>query len=393
MVRRATAQAAGSQAQVLPVETSSKVPSTASVPSTAPIGITPPPIALPRHIRSGWRSQSSAANSRPVRPKPVLTSSRQSSQPCSSQSSRQCGPEACRRDDDPAGAEHRLDHHACHLGRVDGVEEQLVPDEVDGAVARTSRTRLGERTPVRAWVRRVHEPTAEAPDALADLVVLGAQAGRGRGLPVVAAVEAEDQRASRRPAHEPHGGLDGLGAVQRQVNPRQAGRSDVDQPAGELRHQRVGDGVAVLVAERQQLLGGGLDEVGTTGTERHGGRGADEVDEDVAVEVLHEPAVLAGGHERVGAVGLAGVEDGTLGLELLLGTRTGQRPVDARCLVGRDREGLSWRPSSPVIADGCRPRAPPGPGCSAARWAGPRRRPGSRRRRSRSTTRTGPAAC
>ena len=82
----ATAHAAGSQAHVLPVDTSSKVLSTASVPSTAPIGITPPPIALPRHIRSGCRSHSSAAKSRPVRPNPVLTSSRHSSQPYSWQS-------------------------------------------------------------------------------------------------------------------------------------------------------------------------------------------------------------------------------------------------------------------------------------------------------------------
>ena len=169
------------------------------MPSTAPIGITPPPIALPRHIRSGWRSQSSAANIRPVRPNPVFTSSRQSSQPYSSQSSRNAVQKPAGGTTHTAGAEHRLDHHTGHLRRVDRMEEHLVPDEVDGAVARSSWARRGERAPVRVGVRRVHEPTAEASYALADLVVLGAQAGRRRGLPVVAAVEPQDERSARSP--------------------------------------------------------------------------------------------------------------------------------------------------------------------------------------------------
>ncbi len=65
--------------------------------------------------------------------------------------------------------------------------------------------------------------------------------GRRGGLAVVAAVEAEDQRAAGGAAHEPDRRLDGLGAVEGQVDPGQAGRRHVDQPPGEPRHQRVRD--------------------------------------------------------------------------------------------------------------------------------------------------------
>ena len=46
-----------------------------AVPSTAPIGITPPPIALPRAMRSGATPQRCTANIAPERPNPVFTSS------------------------------------------------------------------------------------------------------------------------------------------------------------------------------------------------------------------------------------------------------------------------------------------------------------------------------
>ena len=54
-------------------------------------GITPPPIALPRHMMSGTTSQWSTPKSFPVRPRPVCTSSAIRSAPYSSQALRMRG--------------------------------------------------------------------------------------------------------------------------------------------------------------------------------------------------------------------------------------------------------------------------------------------------------------
>ena len=94
----------------------------------------------------------------PSGPCPVFTSSAQSSQPCSRQSVGERRPEAVRRRHAAARAEDRLDHDAGDVGRVEGVEEDVVADVVDGRVAAAAGSRIAKRGPVRVRVGDVDEP-------------------------------------------------------------------------------------------------------------------------------------------------------------------------------------------------------------------------------------------
>ena len=111
---------------------------------------------------SGCRPQRSAANISPVRPKPVLTSSRHSSQSYSRHSSVSAGQNVSGGRSTPPGPGDRLDHDAGDLVRVHRVEQQLVADEVDGRVAGAAGARRAERRAVRVRVRRVQEPGRRA---------------------------------------------------------------------------------------------------------------------------------------------------------------------------------------------------------------------------------------
>ena len=73
-------------------------------------------------------------------------------------------PERVGRRDAAPRAHDRLDHEPGDLARVDRVEEQVVADVVDGAVAGAAGAG-DERRPVRVRVRHVHEARASARDS------------------------------------------------------------------------------------------------------------------------------------------------------------------------------------------------------------------------------------
>ena len=278
------------------------------MPSTAPIGITPPPRPLPRQMRSGLDAEPLDGQERAGAPAPGLDLVG-AQQPVVLPAQRlQRREEGRRRLDDSARPEDRLDDDAGDVGRVDRVEEQVVADVVDGRVTGAARPRLPEGAAVGVGIRHVHEAGHDGPDAATQLGDLGAERDRHRRLPVVAAEEAEDQRPAGGPAHQPDRDLDGLGAVEGDVDAGAARRRDSHEALGQRRDQLGGDGVGVLVAVaghrgtgRPRGSGGGRRPAAPT-------RRAGHVEEQVAVEVLDDEAGLAGDDDRRGVVAGPAVE-------------------------------------------------------------------------------------
>ena len=144
-------------------------------------------------------------------------------------------PEAVRGRDAAARAQHRLDHDTGDLGRVEGVEEQVVADVVDGRVAAAAGARIAQRGPVGVRVRHVDEPRHQPAQPAADLRRLGAERRGQRRLAVVGAVEAEDHRPPGRAAHDLDRDLDRLGPVERDVVAGRARRGDLRAAARRAR--------------------------------------------------------------------------------------------------------------------------------------------------------------
>ena len=82
-------------------------------PPKAPMG-SPPPITLPKQVRSGSTPYAAWAPPEPSR-KPVITSSKTRSAPAASQAAAQALEEARRRGDEAHVGRDRLDHHAGHV--------------------------------------------------------------------------------------------------------------------------------------------------------------------------------------------------------------------------------------------------------------------------------------
>ena len=78
-----------------------------------------------------------------------------------------------------------------------------------------------------------------------------------------------------------------------------SGWRDFEQTTGKWLHQWMGQGMAVLVAEPFEHLGGQRHQIRAPRTERHGRRRSRQVDEHVAVEIFDQPALLAHRHEGV----------------------------------------------------------------------------------------------
>ena len=244
---------------------------------------------------------------------------------------RERGPERVGRHQHAARADDRLDDDAGHLGGVHRVKQQVVADVVDRGVAAAARPWRPERGSVGVRVGGVGEAGSERPQSAADVALLRPERRRRRGLAVVLREEADDHRAARRAAHHLDRGLDGLRAVQRQIDPRQPVRRDGEQLLGELDHRFAGERVAVLVAVPAERFDGRLDDVLTTGAERDRRRRRDEVEVDVAVDVLDRVAVLACDDEGREAVPGPWIEEAGRTLEELTAARPWRRDDDAWC--------------------------------------------------------------
>jgi hypothetical protein len=125
-------------------------------------------------------------------------------------------------------AHHGFDEHAGDLARVDGVEDQVIPNVVDGPVTGPAGP-SGERRSVRVGIRDVDESRHQRAVAERQVRRLRADgAGRPR-LAVVPAHEPDHDRPAGGAPHEPDRRLDGLRPVQGDVNARKPVRRDPEQ--------------------------------------------------------------------------------------------------------------------------------------------------------------------
>ena len=187
-----------------------------------------------------------------------------------------------------------------------------------------------ERRAVRVRVGHVHEPGHQRAIPERQVARLRTDRAGGPRLAVVAAHEPDHDRAAGRATHEPHRGLDGLRAVQGDVDTAERPGRDGHETLSQGQHVLVRVVVRVLVAVATQRVDRCVRDVSASGPRGHRGHRADEVEVDVAVDVLDLMTRLAADDERSHLVGQPAVQDRGLALEDGTRLRTWRRGDDLR---------------------------------------------------------------